>query len=75
MRVVLHDVSACLEPRDWFVLVLPRAHRVDGVAFVVDHLSCGERAARRAIARLDELARSHAFLELRFYLCNRGVTH
>ena len=38
MRVALLDLSARLEARDWCVLVLPRAHRVDCVALVVDHL-------------------------------------
>jgi len=51
------------------------AHHLDCVALVLDHLTCGKRAARRAIARLDELARLHAFPELRFNLSNRGVTH
>ena len=57
------------------MLVLPRAHHLDCVALLVDHLGCGERAARRTSARLDELACMHAFLELRFNLLNRGVTH
>ncbi len=48
---------------------------MDGVALVVDHFLCGERAARRAIAGLDELARLHAVLELRFNFRNRGATH
>ncbi len=57
------------------MLVLPRAHRVDGVALVVNHFLCGERAARRAITRLDKFGRLHAVLELRFNLRNRSVTH
>ncbi len=56
MRVVLFDLSVCLETRDWCASVLPRAHRVDGVALVVNHFLCGERAARRAITRLDKFA-------------------
>src|SRR5260370_31883651 len=75
MRVVLLDLSACLEPRDWCVLVLPRAHHLDCVALAVDHFACGEPAARRTIACLDELARLQAFLEPRFNLRDRGVTH
>src|ERR1700682_597219 len=75
MRVVLLDLSACLETRDWFVLVLPRAHRVDGVALMADHLACGERAAWGAIGRFDELTRLHALLNLGFDLRNRGVPH
>ena len=75
MRVVLLDLAAGLETCDWCVLILPRAHRVDGIALVVNHFLCGECAAWRAIARLDKLARLQAFLELRFNLRNRGVTH
>src|SRR6266704_6109554 len=75
MRVALLDVASCLETSDRCMLILPRAHHLDCVALVVDHLACGERAAWRAIARLDELARLHPFLELRFDLRNRGVTH
>ncbi len=82
MRVVLLDLSAYVKTRDWRALVLPRAHKLDGVELVVNHFFCGERAARRAIAaarraiaRLDELASLHAFLEFRFNLRNRGVTH
>src|SRR5260370_37195103 len=71
IRVVLLDLSACLETRDWCVLVLPRAHHLDCVALVVDHLTCGERAARRALARLGEVARLHALLRLRSSLRHR----
>ncbi len=75
VRVVLFDRSSCLETRDFCVLVLPRAHHLDGVALVVNHFLCGERAARRAITHLDEVARLHAVLELRLNLRNRSVTH
>src|SRR5258707_7940995 len=71
-RAVLLDFSARLETRDWCVLILPCTHQLDCVAFVVDHPACGERAAWRAIARLDELARLHPFLKLGFDLRNRG---
>src|SRR6516165_4425173 len=75
MRVVLLDLPACLEARDWFVLALARAHHLDRFALAVDHFLCSERAARSVIVCLDERACLDTFLELSFGLHNRGVTH
>jgi hypothetical protein len=49
MRMAFLDFSTCLEAGDGRVLLLPRAHGVDGVAFVADHFARGERAAWRAM--------------------------
>src|ERR1700730_11343220 len=75
MGMVFLGLPARLEARDGPMLFLPRAHRVDGVPLVVDHLARGERAARSARARLDELALLHTLLKLRLNLSNRGVAH